>query len=74
MSDFGSGHDLAVREFEPHVRLSAVSTEPALDPLAPSLSVPPLLFSLSLSLKNKQTFKKIKEKGKQRMERRVEAS
>ena len=50
MSDFGSGHGLAVREFEPHVRLSAVSTEPALDPLAPSLSVPPLLFSLSLSL------------------------
>ena len=27
-SDFGSGHDLAVREFEPHVGLSADSSEP----------------------------------------------
>ena len=27
-SDFGSGHDLAVCEFEPHVRLSAVSSGP----------------------------------------------
>ena len=27
-SDFGSGDDLEVCEFEPHVRLTAVSTEP----------------------------------------------
>ena len=27
-SDFGSGHDLAVREFEPHVGLCADSSEP----------------------------------------------
>ena len=27
-SDFGSGHDLTVREFEPHVGLCADSSEP----------------------------------------------
>ena len=27
-SDFGSGHDLVVREFEPHVRLCADCSEP----------------------------------------------
>ena len=45
---------LAVREFEPHIGLSAVSAEPALDPLPP-FSAPPCLcsLSLSLSLKNK---------------------
>ena len=42
-------------EFQPHIRLSAVSTESSLDPLSPSLSAPPPLilsisFSLSLSL------------------------
>ena len=26
-SNFGSGHDLTVHEFEPHVGLSAVSTD-----------------------------------------------
>ena len=57
-SHFGSGHDLAVWEFEPRVGLAAVSTEPASGPLSPSLSAPPPL-ELSLSLKNKQTFKKI---------------
>ena len=48
--DFRSGHDLTVREFEPHVRLPAdsTSTEPAGDSLSPSLSSPP---PLSLSLK-----------------------
>ena len=55
--DFGSGRDLEVREFEPRVGLSAVSTEPASDPLSPSLSAPPLL---SLSKINK--LKKKKEK------------
>ena len=32
-----------VHEFEPHIRLSAVSVEPALDPLSPCVSAPPLL-------------------------------
>ena len=50
--DFGSGHDLMVREFEPHIRLSAVSTEPAWDPLSPSLSAPPpLMLFLKINLK-----------------------
>ena len=34
-ADFGSGHDFTVREFEPHIGLSAVSAEPASDPLFP---------------------------------------
>ena len=34
----GSGHDLMVCEFKPHIRLSAVSTKPILDPLSSSLS------------------------------------
>ena len=39
-----SGHDLTVGEFEPRIRLSAVSMEPALDPRLPlSLSALPLL-------------------------------
>ena len=44
--DFGSGHDLAVYEFEPHIRLCVDSSEPGacLD---------------SVSFKNKQTLKKI---------------
>ena len=32
-----------VHEFEPHIGLSAVSVESALDPLSPSLSAPPVL-------------------------------
>ena len=35
--DFGSGHDLTVREFEPHVRLCTDSEEPAWDSLSLSL-------------------------------------
>ena len=54
-SDFGSGHDLAVREFEPCVRgsgLTARSLEPASDSVSPSLSAPPpLALCLSLALK-----------------------
>ena len=51
---FGSGHDLVVPEFEPHIRLCAASAEPAWDFLSPSFSAPPLLtFSLSLSKINK---------------------
>ena len=45
--DFGSGHYLTIREFEPHVRLRADS---ACDSLSPSVS-PPRLCALSLSLK-----------------------
>ena len=52
MSDFGSGHDLGVHEFEPHVRLYADISEPGIasDSMSPSLPAPPLL-TLSLSLK-----------------------
>ena len=50
-SNFRTGHDLAVCELEPHIWLSAISIEPALDPLSPSMSAPPLLVpSLCLSL------------------------
>ena len=53
-SNFSSGHDLTVPEFEPCIGLCAVSAEPALDPLTPSLSAPhPFACSLSPSLKNK---------------------
>ena len=56
-SDFGSGHDLAIRGFEPRASgsvLTAQSLEPASDSVSPSLSAPPLLvLCLSLSLKNK---------------------
>ena len=37
----GSGHDLTVWEFEPHIGLQAASVEPAWDSLSPSLSAPP---------------------------------
>ena len=49
-SDFGSGHDLAVREFEPPQGsvLTAQSLEPASDSVSPSLSAPsPLMLCLS---------------------------
>ena len=51
-SDLGSGHDLMVHEFEPHIGLSALSTDPL---LSPSFSAPPpaRALSLSLSVKNK---------------------
>ena len=45
-SDFGSGHDVTVREFKPSIWLSAVSPEPALDPLSPLSAPLPLIFSL----------------------------
>ena len=54
MPDFGSGHDLAVRGFEPRVGLRAVNAEPALDLPSPSLSAPhPPAQAHVLSLKNK---------------------
>ena len=56
--DFGSGHDLTVREFEPHVKLCTGCVESAWDSLSPSLPPPlPLpcwctcVCALSLSLK-----------------------
>ena len=48
--DLGSGHDLTVREFEPHVGLCAGSGEPAWDSVSPSLSAPPPLALAPLSL------------------------
>ena len=51
--DFGSGHDLMVCEFEPHIGLHADSVEP-LQILSLPLSLPlPCSLCLSLSLKNK---------------------
>ena len=51
-SDFGSGGDLAVCEFEPCIGLRADSLEPALDSVSPSLSAPPpLVLCLCLSKK-----------------------
>ena len=44
-----SGHDLMVPEFEPYIRLSAVSMEPTLDPLSTSLCSPQPQLVLSLS-------------------------
>ena len=53
-SDFGSGHDLAVHEFDPTSgSLTALSTEPTSDPLSPSRCLSPtcaLSLSLSVSL------------------------
>ena len=50
--DFGSGHDLAVPEFEPLISVCADSMEPAWDSLSPSLSPPPwLVLALPLSLR-----------------------
>ena len=51
-SDFGSGHDLAVREFEPHVGLCADSSEPgACFRFCVSLSLTLPVHALSLSQK-----------------------
>ena len=41
--DFGSGHDLMVYEFEPHISPAAVSTEPSWNPLPTPASAPPPL-------------------------------
>ena len=39
--DFGSGHDLTVRGFEPRLRVCAHSSEPGWDALSPSLCPSP---------------------------------
>ena len=62
-SDFGSGHDLVVHEFEPHIRLAAISEKPALDPLSSPLYLSPTCScqrtcACCLSLKNQWTWKK----------------
>ena len=56
VSDFGSGHDLTVREFETHVGLCADTLEPgaAKNSVSPSLSAPPLPM---LCLSQKYTLK-----------------
>ena len=41
--DFGPGHDLTVREFEPRGGLCTDGAEPARASLSPSLSAPPRL-------------------------------
>ena len=53
--DFGSGHDLTVREFKPYVGLCGDSVEPACNSLSPCLSAPTQLM-LSLS---ENTFKNL---------------
>ena len=62
---FSSGHDLAVREFQFHVRLCADSSEPEAcsDSVCVSLSALPSALSLSLSKLNKYFKKFEREKG-----------
>ena len=50
--NFGSGHDLMVREFEPFVELCMEGMEPAWDSLSPQLAHT-LAISISLSISNK---------------------
>ena len=49
--DFGSSHDLVVREFKPHSGsvLTAQSLEPASNSVPAPSALPPLMLSLSLS-------------------------
>ena len=39
IGDFGSGHDLMVCEFEPHIRLCALMVEPAWDSVSLSQKI-----------------------------------
>ena len=55
--DFGSGHDLMIREFESHVGLCADSKEPAWDSLSLSLPLFCSACARSLSLSQRQMFK-----------------
>ena len=56
VSDCGSGHDLTVGEFESHIGFTAVSAEPALDPLFPSLCPSPacIVSKINKTLKKKK--------------------
>ena len=51
-----------IQEFRPHTGLSAVSTEPTLDPLSPSLSVPPPLCLFLKMNKHKKKSKAVTSK------------
>ena len=59
---FGSGHDLKVLGFASHIRLSAFSTETALDPVSPSLSL--LISARALSVSKINIKKTNKNKTK----------
>ena len=59
MSDLSSGHDITVREFEPHDGLCAVIVEPAWDPFSFCLPLPHS-FSLFLSLSFRKINKTLK--------------
>ena len=63
--DFGSGHDLTVHEFKPHIRLCADGMEPAWDSLSLSLSLshPPFMISPLSKYINKLKGGKKKETG-----------
>ena len=56
--DLGSGRDLTVREFRPHIGLCADSAEPAWDSLSSNLSTSPLILSLKINKfkRNKKMF------------------
>ena len=58
--DFGSGHDLTVRGFEPRIGLHADIEDPPWDSLSLSLS----LSSLFLSVKINKNLKKKKRKSR----------
>ena len=60
LSQLSVHHDLTAHEFEPHNRLSAVSTEPSSDTLSPSLSLCP---SPAHSLSLPKYINKLKKKG-----------
>ena len=62
--DFGSGHDLIVHEFKPHIRIHTDSVEPAWDSLPLSLPLP--ICALFLS-QNKLLKKQNKKKNNQKV-------
>lgn len=62
--DFGSGHGLTVREFEPRVGLCAGGVDPAWDSLSPSVSAPTCACSLFLSLSKINIKKKISKQNR----------
>ena len=56
---FGSGHDLTVHEFKPHIRFCTDGMEPAWGFLSASFSTPPLLLLYLKINKLKKIRKKI---------------
>ena len=56
--DFGSGRDLTVCGFKPHIRLRADTADPAWNSLSLPLSAPPPL-SLKINFKNFKMLKNI---------------